>query len=46
MTLPKFGSKAVCWFDVFDVSPKGTEAKGTSNLLAFLIPQKITILLA
>jgi hypothetical protein len=35
MILPKLGSEAVCWFGVFDVSPKGTEAKGASNLLAF-----------
>lgn len=34
--LEKIGSKAVCGFDVFDVSPKGTEAKEASNLLAFL----------
>jgi hypothetical protein len=27
MILPKLGSEAVCWFGVFDVSPKGTEAK-------------------
>ena len=35
--LQKIGSKAVCWFDVFNVSPKGTEAKEASNLLAFQI---------
>jgi len=35
MILPKLGSETVCWFGVFDVSPKGTEAKGASNLLAF-----------
>jgi hypothetical protein len=37
MTLTKIGSKTVCGFGVFDVSPKGTEAKGASNLLALLI---------
>ncbi len=37
MTLTKIGSKTVCGFDFFDVSPKGTEAKGGSNLLALLI---------
>ncbi|HUT06784.1 MAG TPA: hypothetical protein VMW74_08890 [Nitrosopumilaceae archaeon] len=36
-TLPKFGGKVVCLFGVFTVSPKGTEAKEASNLLAFLI---------
>jgi hypothetical protein len=43
MILPKLGSEVVCWFGVFDVSPKGTEAKEASNLLAFpnLCPQKI-----
>jgi len=35
MILPKLGSEVVCWFGVFDVSPKGTEAKEASNLLAF-----------
>ena len=35
MIIPKLGSETVCWFGVFDVSPKGTEAKGASNLLAF-----------
>lgn len=35
MALPKIGSKVVCLFGVFDVSPKGTEAKGAPNLLAF-----------
>jgi hypothetical protein len=35
MILPKLGSETVCWFGVFDVSPKGTEAKEASNLLAF-----------
>jgi hypothetical protein len=34
--LPKIGSKAVCWFGDFNISPKGTEAKEASNLLAFL----------
>ncbi len=36
MALVNIGSKAVCGFDVFNVSPKGTEAKEASNLLAFL----------
>ncbi|MDH3610385.1 MAG: hypothetical protein OEM79_01340 [Nitrosopumilus sp.] len=35
--LPKIGGKVVCLFGVFTVSPKGTEAKEASNLLAFLI---------
>ena len=35
-TLEQIGSKAVCGFDLFVVSPKGTEAKEESNLLAFL----------
>jgi hypothetical protein len=35
MILPKLGGKVVCLFGVFDVSPKGTEAKEAPNLLAF-----------